>query len=194
MKIKSIVPSIMIAASSLVSCGNYAPRKVQTTLNSLMVNRPIKEYMAIKSGWREGLAKDADAQHSLDSVAFRRLLDESQLKDSSIINKFNAMVKQTRLKNANSYKSSFAELDEKIKKFGISTSSHRKNLAEYEGLSVEYCSLIGKIKEPCHQDVLKLRQFKLDSLAFRNFVRQHFCTTIGAFEKTASNIKPRQIM
>ena len=46
-------------ASGLAGCGEHAPRKVQTTLNSLMANKPVKEFIAIKTGWREGFAKDA---------------------------------------------------------------------------------------------------------------------------------------
>ena len=49
MKINRIIPSIMIMASGLAGCGEHAPRKVQTTLNSLMANKPVKEFIAIKT-------------------------------------------------------------------------------------------------------------------------------------------------
>ena len=193
MKINRIIPSIMIMASGLAGCGEHAPRKVQTSLNSLMANKPVKEFIAIKAGWREGFAKDADAQHSLDSVAFRRILPTTFNNDSAVIAEFNKVAAQTRLKNVSSYDKAYEELDKKIIEQGITTAKHESNLAEYRGLKITHYSWPGSTTSPNNREILKLRQFNLDSLAFKNFFDKNFKITHTDFEKTASDIKPREI-
>ncbi len=188
MKINKIVPSIMIAASSIAGCSEHAPRKMQTTLSTLMANKPAKEYMAIKAGWREGLAKDADAQHSLDSVAFRRIIQKSfNYNDTALYAKFNQIFAQTKLKNTKSYQAAFEELDKKIIEEGVTTAKHESNLAEYKGLQI----IQGPLATPNNPEILKLRQFKLDSLAFKNFYEKNNILPRSNFEKIASDIKPQ---
>ena len=93
---KGVIGS-MIALTSMTSCNEV--RKVKT-LNSYMANKPAKEYIAIKSAWREGLAKDADKQRSLDSVAFSRLLATTRIaNDSKKVKEFNKIANNTQTRH-----------------------------------------------------------------------------------------------
>lgn len=93
--LSKIIPSVMISASALTGCEQ--PQQPRTTLNNYMANRPAKEYIAIKNGWREGIGGIADAQHSLDSVAYTRLFESTQAQ--KILPKLQNLTKSLQVQN-----------------------------------------------------------------------------------------------
>lgn len=191
MKLNKIIPGLMITTSSLVGCEPVASYKSQKILDSLMANKPAKEYLSIQAGWRKGCAIDADVQHSIDSVAFRNILDSSKIKDSAIVKKFNNLINQTKLKNAENYKSAFEEIDNKMIEQGITTAKHKNNLTEYRELKHWTSSWPkGSYSYPDDRAIMRLRQFNLDSITIRKIFEKD-STNLKEFEKTTSKIKPR---
>lgn len=185
---KGVIGS-MIALTSMTSCNEV--RKVKT-LNSYMANKPAKEYIAIKSAWREGLAKDADKQRSLDSVAFSRLLATTRIaNDSKKVKEFNKIAQKNRLKNDSSYKSAYKEMDNKMLDNGILTKDYLSSQAEYKQRVKNVPDGIYKSKEILDdKEVLKLRQYKLDSLEYGKFFEKNSPESLKKFKQTASEVKP----
>lgn len=187
---KPIIGS-MIALASMSGC-EQAPRKVKT-LNSYMANRPEIEYTTIKRAWREGLAKPADKQHSLDSVAFSRLLLEKThiLNNSKRVEEFNKIAQRTRLKNDSNYTTAYNELDKKMIDAKISKKQINNNKKEYAKNTLTYPNgLFSSTEIPNEKQILKLRQYKLDSLEYGNYIKKHSPHTIKEFKKVAESIKP----
>lgn len=185
---KGVIGS-MIALTSMTSCNEV--RKVKT-LNSYMANKPAKEYIAIKSAWREGLAKDADKQRSLDSVAFSRLLATTRIaNDSKKVKEFNKIAQKNRLKNDSNYKSAYKEMDNKMLDNGILTKDYLSSQAEYKQKIKHVPDGIYKSKEILDdKEVLKLRQYKLDSLEYGKFFKKNSPESLKKFKQTASEVKP----
>ena len=185
---KGVIGS-MIALTSMTSCNEV--RKVKT-LNSYMANKPAKEYIAIKSAWREGLAKDADKQRSLDSVAFSRLLATTRIaNDSKKVKEFNKIAQKNRLKNDSSYKVAYKEMDNKMLDNGILTKDYISSQAEYKQRVKYVPDGLYKSKEILDdKEVLKLRQFKLDSLEYGKFFEKNSPETLKKFKQTANEVKP----
>lgn len=185
---KGVIGS-MIALASMTGCKET--RKVKT-LNSYMANKPAKEYIAIKSAWREGLAKDADKQRSLDSVAFSRLLATTRIaNDSKKVKEFNKIAQKNRLKNDSSYKVAYKEMDNKMLDNGILTKDYISSQAEYKQKVKYVPDGFYKSKEILDdKEVLKLRQFKLDSLEYGKFFEKNSPETLKEFKQTANEVKP----
>lgn len=170
-KIGNIITGSMIALSSMTGCKEAVKK---TNLNELMANKPIKEYLTIKSSWRKGIAEKADKQHSLDSVAFSNLVHGSYLaKDSNKVKEFNNIAKRTKLKNDKSYTEAYNEFDNKMIEAGITTK-------DFEN----------------HQKELKMspniahKQFKLDSLEYDKYFKNTNKTIYNEFKEITKRTKP----
>lgn len=180
-----IIPSVMISASTLTGCEQ--PQQPRTTLNNYMANRPAKEYIAIKNGWREGIGGIADAQHSFDSVAYTRLFEATEVaKDSAKVAEFNKIAAKTKLKNDITCKTAFKEFDNKLLLEGIT-------LTDYQNFEKELNikrDILGVRNINDSKNKLKLMQFKLDSLTYGHFFEKEI--NVKAFIDVAKKIKPRR--
>lgn len=183
-----IIPSVMISASALTGCEQ--PQQPRTTLNNYMANRPAKEYIAIKNGWREGIGGIADAQHSFDSVAYTRLFEATEAaKDSAKVAEFNKIAAKTKLKNDTTCETALKEFDNKLLQEGITLTDYQnfekeiKNIRELKGSKIIEFNTVND-----WNNKLKLKQFKLDSLAYGHFFEKEI--NVKAFIDVAKKIKP----
>ena len=158
--ISKIVGGMVIGLTSLTGCEQTISK---LTLNSYMTNRPVKEYQAIKASWREGIVYHADRQRSLDSVAFSRLNVQNK-----IIDEVNKALAKTKLKNHNTYAEAFKEADKKMFDMGMSSQQHQQNLDEYaKCVTTSSTGFLSVTTKPDTKQLLKIRQFKLDSIAIQ---------------------------
>lgn len=186
--LSKIIPSVMISASALTGCEQ--PQQPRTTLNNYMANRPAKEYIAIKNGWREGIGGIADAQHSLDSVAYTRLFESTQAaKDSAKVAKFNKIAASTKLESDRD-KTALKELDAKLLQEGITLKDYQNFEKELKSLKELKHGIIEVSTENDYKNMLKLKQFKLDSLVYGHFFEKEI--NVKAFIEVAKKIKPRR--
>lgn len=188
--ISRIIPGLMISASALTGCEHTQPK---TTLTSLMANRPVKEHIAIRNSWREGLAKDADMQHSLDSVAYCRFFQELPItKSSAKVKEFNQIAARTRLTETSDYNKAFKDFDNKMIEEGVTLNDFNTAKNDYKLLTIPSFSFPQAKELPNEKAILKLRQFKLDSLAYGKFIEQYTPSNgwVYYFKQLSKTLRP----
>ncbi len=103
MKISKIIAGALMAGGCVVNTACEPNKFEETTvvenqISKVMENKPYSEFKNATKGWREGCIGVADAQSSLDSVAYRQVFDASvAANDSAKVAEFNKIAASRRL-------------------------------------------------------------------------------------------------
>lgn len=193
--IKNVVASTLLAGSALGlnSCGSTAEpnslaNRQKEVVKELMAERPAKEYNKAVGSWREGILAPADAQSTIDSIAFRQVFDGTILAtDSKSVEEYNAIAAKMRVGDHKTYESAFEELDNKMLDQNIKVKEIPANAKEYRAFEQTVHNLSGNITYNNDHKVIAVRQFKADSLAYTNFFKERGRLTPG-IEKNIKEI------
>lgn len=191
--IKSILAGTLLAGSALGfnSCesgSNMVANSRKEVIKEFMADRPAKEYNKAVGSWREGILAPADAQSTLDSVAFRQVFDGTILStDSESVKQFNSIAGKMRVGNHTDYNSAFEDLDNKMLDQNIKVKEIPANAKEYGAYETRTLGLFGTNTYKNEHRVMAARQFKADSLAYTNFFKERGRLTPG-IEKSIKEI------
>lgn len=194
--IKNVVAGTLLASSALGfnSCTGDSERLAESrkgVVKELLAERPAKEYNKAVGSWREGILAPADAQSTIDSIAFRQVFDGTILStDSKSVKEFNAIAAKMRVGNHNTYESAFEELDNKMLDQNIKVKEIPANEKEYRAFETRIHGLTGSTTINNEHNVIAVRQFKADSLAYTNFFKERGRLT-PSIEKRISDVSKK---
>lgn len=101
--LNKIYTGALLASATVLGTGCEQNRYDETNvieqqIEKRMSDRPYGEFQKATSGWRKGLIGTADAQSTLDSVAYRQVFDSTQVaKDSAKVAEFNKIAASMRV-------------------------------------------------------------------------------------------------
>lgn len=126
----------------------------------------------------------------MDSVAYTRLFESTQAtKDSAKVAEFNKIAASTKLESDRD-KTALKELDAKLLQEGITLKDYQNFEKELKSLKELKHGIIEVSTENDYKNMLKLKQFKLDSLVYGHFFEKEI--NVKAFIEVAKKIKPRR--
>lgn len=178
--INRIVAGALLTGSALGFSGcqtdsDRLAEQRQEVVKELLADRPAREYNQAVAGWRQGIIASADAQSTIDSIAYRQVFDGTvAAQDSAKVKEFNAIAANMRVGNHEKFDSAFAELDNKMLDMNITKRNFDANTNEYLSYRTRVSNgMTGYVTHENYNKVLAVRQFKADSMAYNNFFKEN---------------------
>lgn len=191
--IKPIVGALLFAPAVVLTSCNLDSEAVQSRkklLDELMADKPIRQYEKVVAGWgnAKSYMKECVTQSSVDSVAYSDLFAGTELaKNSAAVAEFNAIAANTRPKlNSEQYGHDAVgnALDDIIKDMGITKRAYDANEKEYSKMKTT-AGILGSSSDK-YDKIIATKQFKADSVAYRQFFERH--NILQTVEKELKNI------
>lgn len=199
--IKSIIAPMMFS----VPMSAYTPEvskkpevyeQQQKNLDELMQGRPQSEKDKIINSWVEkNMEKRAvEIQSSVDSVAYRRLFDGTELaKDSDAVAEFNKIKKASIPESYWGFPSYLNRMDEILKTHGITQDEIYKFQGQHNIGRETYPGGCTMFTTRDNRVVIARHQFTVDSVAYQRFFEKHNMVNknvLNGIKNISKKIKP----
>lgn len=189
--INKIVTGALLTGSALgfSGCntdGKRLAEQRQEVIKELLVDRPVREYNQAVAGWRNGSVITADAQSTIDSIAYRQVFDGTvAAQDSAKVKEFNSIAAKMKVSSDRlSFSDAFNELDNKMINMDITKRAMDANAEEYKSFKRRVSTgITGHVTHEHPEKVLAVRQFKADSMAYNKFFKDNNLLTPETAEK-----------
>lgn len=197
--INRIITGALLVGSALGfnSCQGDSQRLAESrqgVVKELLADRPAREYNQAVAGWRDNLSASADAQSTIDSIAYRQVFDGTvAAQDSTKVKEFNTIAGKMRVGNYETFNSAFVDLDNKMIDMDITKRNLDANAKEYKAYRTCHPRIFGSSTYfENYEKVLAVRQFKADSMAYTKFFKENNLVTpevAQKLEKVAKKVK-----
>ncbi len=186
--INKIVTGALLTGSALgfsgcTTDGERLAEQRQEVVKELLVDRPVREYNQAVAGWRNGSVITADAQSTIDSIAYKQVFDGTvAAQDSAKVKEFNSIAAKMKVSGSISllHEDACVELDNKMIDMDITNRAMDANAEEYKSFKRRFST--GLINEH-PEKVIAVRQFKADSMAYNKFFKDNNLLTPETAEK-----------